>query len=686
MRYQRRSSILICTIVCLMALVAVPRFVLATATLTVVNLDGAGEGFNDPSAPDAASTTGGNTGATLGAQRLMAFQFAANIWGGILDSSVEIKIGANFDPLFCTATQAVLGSAGPTTASRDFSGALKANTFYPIALANKLAKTDLAPAANDIGATFNSAVGTTCPLLMVWYYGLDATPPASTIDFVSVVLHELGHGVGFLTFVNLATGAKMLGSDDTFMLNLEDHSTGKRYPAMTDAERVTASTDTGDLHWVGQNVVAKGVFLTAGRVQPSGHVEMFAPNPQQPGSSVSHFSTSLSPNELMEPSYTGANHDPRLATALMADIGWVTGTPVDVFFVVDLSGSFFDDLPVFKGAAPTIINDLVAAGNDLKVGLGSFEDYPISPFGDAASGDVAYRRNIDLTADTGAVLTVINGLFTRFGADGPQSQLPALFQAATGAGQDLSGVGFPGASIPPGLQAHFRTGAVKLFLLWTDAPFHRPGDPGSIPYPGPSFDATVAAILAADPPKVIGVASGADPATKADMEAMAAATNALAPAGGVDCDGDGVIDVPEGAPLVCTTAITGAGVGAAMEAVIQAAVKPTTVTIQVKPSINLRGAIIPVAILSTTMFDARDVDRRTVCFGAAAPLPGVGDCTEAHGKSHFDDVNGDGLLDLVLHYNTTETGIASGATQACLTGQTFDGQQVEGCAPIKVVP
>ena len=54
------------------------------ATITILNLDAAGEGFNDPSAPDPASTTGGNTGATLGAQRLIAFQFAANLWGGTL--------------------------------------------------------------------------------------------------------------------------------------------------------------------------------------------------------------------------------------------------------------------------------------------------------------------------------------------------------------------------------------------------------------------------------------------------------------------------------------------------------------------------------------------------------------------------------------------------------------------------
>jgi hypothetical protein len=74
-------------------------------------------------------------------------------------------------------------------------------------------------------------------------------------------------------------------------------------------------------------VVANSSFLSSGR-DPSGHVEMFAPNPVQPGSSVSHFSTSLTPDQLMEPTYTGPIHTPDLARNLMTDIGWdiVTST------------------------------------------------------------------------------------------------------------------------------------------------------------------------------------------------------------------------------------------------------------------------------------------------------------------------------------------------------------------------
>src|SRR5215510_10120896 len=81
-----------------------------TAVITVLNLDGPGEGFNDPSAPDLASTIGGNNGATLGAQRLIAFQYAGNIWANRLSSPVEIRVDANFDPLSCDSTSATLGS------------------------------------------------------------------------------------------------------------------------------------------------------------------------------------------------------------------------------------------------------------------------------------------------------------------------------------------------------------------------------------------------------------------------------------------------------------------------------------------------------------------------------------------------------------------------------------------------
>ena len=185
---------------------------------------------------------------------------------------------------------------------------------------------------------------------------------------------------------------------------------------------------------------------------------------------------------------------------------------VDLFIVVDVSGSFSDDLALFKTEVQAMVARLAAKGMNLHVGLASFEDYPIFPFGAASLNDAAYRRDVDLTADYQAVVNAVLGLTAPGGAggDGPQSQLAALYQAATGLGEDLSGVGFPGASIPAGQAASFRPGATKMVLLWTDAAFHLPGDAGTIPYPGPSFADTVAALYAVDPAEVIGLSSGTD--------------------------------------------------------------------------------------------------------------------------------------------------------------------------------
>jgi len=295
---------------------------MGTATISIVNADGPGEGFNDTSPR---TPVGGNTGTTLGEQRLNVFEYVAGLWEHVISSDVEIKVEANFDTLDCNSQGAVLGSAGAATFIRNFGGAPVSNTWYPVALANRIAGIDLDP-GNDIVAQFNSAIGTTCPFPNVWYYGLDGSPPAGQIDLATVVLHELGHGLGFATIVDLATGKKGLGTgfDDVFMLKLEDHSTAKIYPNMSDAERVTASTDTGDLHWKGAAVVAASTRLSAGRHSPSGHVRMYAPNPAQPGSSVSHWDTVLSPDEIMEPSYVGPIHDVGLMRELFQDLGWGT--------------------------------------------------------------------------------------------------------------------------------------------------------------------------------------------------------------------------------------------------------------------------------------------------------------------------------------------------------------------------
>jgi hypothetical protein len=220
------------------------------ATIVILNNDGAGEGFNDPTP---AAPVGGNAGTTLGAQRLNAFQAAANIWGATLTSSVTIIIQANFNPLTCNATSAVLGSAGAAFIERDFAGAPFAATWYHEALAEKLTGIVLEP-THEINATFNSNLGQAgCLTGTFFYLGLDNLH-GTNVDLVTVLLHEFGHGLGFQTFTSGTTGAQNSGFPSIYDRFLMDLSTGKSWLQMTNAERVTSALNTHKLAWDGPQV------------------------------------------------------------------------------------------------------------------------------------------------------------------------------------------------------------------------------------------------------------------------------------------------------------------------------------------------------------------------------------------------------------------------------------------------
>jgi hypothetical protein len=227
----------------------------AAATIVIVNQNGPGDGFNDPTP---VAPVGGNTGTTLGQQRLNAFQRAAEIWGATLTSTVPIRIGASFVPLACTATSAVLGSASADEIWSDFPNAPRAATWYPSALASKLSGQDMAsPGEPHIVAHFNSRLGLAQDCLpgSGFYLGLDDNF-GEQIDLVTVLLHEFAHGLGFQTFTNHETGAEVQGHPSIWDYYLQNNRTGKLWVEMTDAERAASAVTWRGLSWNGPGVTS----------------------------------------------------------------------------------------------------------------------------------------------------------------------------------------------------------------------------------------------------------------------------------------------------------------------------------------------------------------------------------------------------------------------------------------------
>ena len=118
-----------------------------------------------------------------------AFEYAVNIWAHILESDVPIYIQANWRSLGTNT----LGSAGPSDYYTNFKNIPHSGRYYPVAVVEKITKTEITDSLSpDIVANFNKDIN--------WYYGTDGNTPDLQYDFVSVVLHEITHGLGFTGF------------------------------------------------------------------------------------------------------------------------------------------------------------------------------------------------------------------------------------------------------------------------------------------------------------------------------------------------------------------------------------------------------------------------------------------------------------------------------------------------------
>lgn len=275
--------------------------------------------------------------------------------------------------------------------------------------------------------------------------------------------------------------------------------------------------------------------------------------------------------------------------------------PLDVYFLVDTSSTMQPVIDQLAVSLAEIVNGLARRGIDAHFGLGTFRAYPDSLVPRASEPNYAYRQELDISPATEDLRRQLRTLVAEAGGT-YESHLAALFQTATGEGQDIYPPG-PDNDIPEGTGADFRGKSLRVVIHATDTRFgsSREGvpDPTRGPRPEiPSFEETARELSERDVLQ-LGLSIGTDGTGTdgtADLARMAQATGALAPAGGVDCDGDDDTDLAAGAPLVCgfsQSSLGAARLAPALVNLLEAVPQRTSVGLEVAEGVETVGEVSP---------------------------------------------------------------------------------------------
>ena len=259
-------------------------------------------------------------------EAMAAFQYAVDIWNSLIRSPAPIRIEASFMDLggFEDGT-IILGGARPA----GWKSPRALDLWFPEALADKRAGRDLTDGEPDILTRFNSHEDAN------WYFSTDGNTPLGKTDFVSTVLHEIAHGLGFTSFARIEEGSitRFISSSGTGRLrggnpdlpNIYDffveNGSEKTIMSFPDpSSDLETQFTSNDLFWNGK----KGTEANGG-IFPHLH----APSSWSQGSSYTHLDEITFPagdaNSLMTPYYDNqeAIHDPGpIALGMLEDMGW----------------------------------------------------------------------------------------------------------------------------------------------------------------------------------------------------------------------------------------------------------------------------------------------------------------------------------------------------------------------------
>lgn len=269
------------------------------ATFEISYTDPDGEGFND--AKNAPARSG--------------LEAALLAWTKVIQGTATIKVDASMPVQEDTdkdSTTTLLASAGPV----DFW--LKDDKAVPSSLMWQLTKRRGAEAADsaDIEVHVNPDVE--------WDYSTNGVAPRGKVSFVYTLIHEIGHGLGFVDSFDNETG-ELLNNPTPFVYDVFVNRSSSTRNRLVDhaSEEVKRDLTSNDLFFNGDNAVD----ASRKSIKPLPMVKLYSPDPYEPGSSISHVDQDTYADfktGLMCPRDFGSGSDKIdiLTLGIMKDLGY----------------------------------------------------------------------------------------------------------------------------------------------------------------------------------------------------------------------------------------------------------------------------------------------------------------------------------------------------------------------------
>lgn len=242
-----------------------------------------------------------------------AFLYAIDIWKGLIFSPVAIHVKATWESL----DKDVLGNCSPTNFYTDFNSTQIWNCYYPVALVEKMLGRDVNAGDYEIEASFNKDFTN-------WYFGTDGNTPTNKYDFVSTVLHEFAHGIGFHGFFYVDSRSRgAYGEADGFSASFDQYVQNK-----SGQKLVNTALFANPSALLYQNFTS-GWLTFNSKLNEGDLPRLYAPATWDGGSSIYHLNDASYPagdeNALMTHAQSLGEADfnpgPK-ALAILNDIGW----------------------------------------------------------------------------------------------------------------------------------------------------------------------------------------------------------------------------------------------------------------------------------------------------------------------------------------------------------------------------